>query len=55
MFGNPEESLRENHYANVEDVKRCVQKWIKQTPAAFYERSIMDLVPRWQKCIVEER
>src|SRR5688572_13595232 len=51
LLGKLEESLRGNHYASVEDVKRGVQTWIKQMPAAFYERGIMDLVPRWQKCI----
>ena len=31
-----------------------VQTWIKQTPAAFFEKGIMDLVSRWQQCIASE-
>ena len=48
------ESLRGNHYGSVDDVKRGVQTWIKQTPVAFFEKGIMDLVPRWQKCIASD-
>lgn len=51
LFGKLKDFLRGNHYANVDDVRRDVQAWIKQTPAAFYEKGIMDLVSRWQKCI----
>ena len=40
--------------SRVDDVKRGVQTWIKQTPAAFFKRGIMDLVPRWQKCIASD-
>jgi histone-lysine N-methyltransferase SETMAR len=51
LFGKLKEFLRGNHYASVDDVKHGVQTWIKQTPATFFEKGIMDLVPRWQKCI----
>ena len=48
FLGKPKESLCENHYASVDDVKRGVQTWIKQKPAAFFERG---LVSGWRKCI----
>ena len=51
FFGKPEESLHKNRYTSVDDVKRGVQTWIKRKPAAFFERCIMDLVSRRQKCI----
>jgi [histone H3]-lysine36 N-dimethyltransferase SETMAR len=52
LFGKLKEFLRGNHYGNVDDVKRGVQTWIKQTPVAFFEKSIMDLVPRWQSALL---
>ena len=46
--------MRENDSASVDDIKLGVQTWIKQTAAAFFEKDIMDLVPRWHKCIANE-
>ena len=54
LFGKLKESLLGNHYASVDEVKRGVRTWIRQTPAAFFEKGIMDLVPRWQKCIASD-
>ena len=54
LYGKLKEHLRGNHYAIVDDVSRGVQTWIKQTPAAFLEKDIVDLVSRWQKCIASE-
>ena len=49
-FAEPEFYVkwRAEHYASVDGVKRGVQTWIKQTPAAFFQRGIMDIVSRWQ-------
>ena len=33
-------------------LKRGVQTWIQQMLAAFFERGIMDLVPRWQSTLL---
>ena len=44
LFGKPKESRHGNHCASVDDAKRGVQTWIWQTPAAFFERGIMNLV-----------
>ena len=44
LFGKPKESRRGNHCAIVNDAKRGVQTGIWQTPAAFFERGIMNLV-----------
>ena len=51
MFGKTcgvatRKSLRQAY--SVDDVKRLAQKWIKQTPAAFFKNAIVDHVPRWQ-------
>ena len=54
LFGKLKKSLCGNHYGSVDAVKRAVQAWIKHTPVAFFEKGIMDLVPRWQKCIASE-
>ena len=35
----------------MDDVKRGVQTWNKQTPAAFFESGIVDHVPRWQSAL----
>ena len=51
--GKPIVAMRGNHYASVDGVKRGVHAWVKQTPA-FFEKSIMDLVSRWQKCIASD-
>ena len=37
FLGKHKESLRENHYASEDAVKRGVHTWIKQKPAAFLE------------------
>ena len=47
LFGKLKKSLCENNLCSVDDVKRAVQAWIKQTPVAFFENGIMDLVPCW--------
>ena len=54
LFGKLKEHLRGNHNATIDDVRRGVQTWIKQTPAAFFEKGIMDLVSRWEQCIASE-
>ena len=48
------ESLRGNRNArpSVDDVKRGVQTWIKQTPTAFFESGIVDNVPRWKSALL---
>ena len=52
LFGKPKESPRGDHYANV---KRGVQTWIQQTPAAFFKRGIMNLTPRWQSVVLVKK
>ena len=54
LFGPLKEFLHGNHYASMDDVKRGMQTWIKQTPAAFFEKGIMNLMSRWQKCIASD-
>ena len=35
-----------------DDVSRVVQTWIKQTPVAFFEKGIMDLVSRCKSALL---
>jgi histone-lysine N-methyltransferase SETMAR len=51
LFGKLKESLRGNQYGSIDDVGYALRAWIKQTPTEFFEQGIVNLVPRWQKCI----
>ena len=48
------ECLCRNHSASVDDVKCIAQACFNQTPAAFFEKKIMNLMPRWQRCIASD-
>jgi hypothetical protein len=43
--------LAGQHFNNVEDVKRAVQKRLSSQAATFYDEGIQKLVSRYEKCL----
>ena len=51
LFGELKKPLRGIHYADQNDLKCDVQKWVRSTPKQFFETGLRKLVERWDKCI----
>ncbi|CAK9816246.1 Histone-lysine N-methyltransferase SETMAR [Anthophora plagiata] len=51
LFGPLQDALRGKRFANNEEVKEVVQKWLRGKSKEFFAKGIRKLQERWDKCI----
>jgi histone-lysine N-methyltransferase SETMAR len=51
LFPRMKEYLRGNHFASNEDLKKEVERWLRQQDETFYTRGLEKLFDRYEKCI----
>ena len=54
LFGPMKEHLRDQKFANDNEVMEAVQSSLKATPKSFFLVDIHKLVDRWTKCVVKQ-
>lgn len=51
LFAELKKPLRGVRFEDLNDVKRAINRWIRDTPKKFFDEGLKKLVPRWQKCV----
>jgi len=54
LFGPMKEHLRDQKFADDDEVVEAVQSWLKATTKSFFLEGIRKLVERWTKCVAKQ-
>jgi hypothetical protein len=54
LFGSMKEYLRDQKFADDNEVMEAVQSWLGDTPESFFLEGIHKLVDRWTKCVAKQ-
>jgi hypothetical protein len=54
LFGPMKEHLRDQKFADDNEVMEAVQSWLKAMPKSFLLEGIHKLVDRWTKCVAKQ-
>ena len=54
LFGPIKEHLRDQKFADDNEVMEAVQSWLKATPKSIFLKGIRKLVDRWTKCVAKQ-
>jgi hypothetical protein len=49
------EHLRDQKFADDDEVMEAVQSWLKARPKGFFLEGIRKLLDRWTKCVAKQR
>ena len=53
LFGPLKSALRGRVFKTNDEVKAAVQSWLRHQPKEFYAAGILNLVQRWDRCILK--